>query len=120
MRPHQVPGAPSVTLTVTTAVSRRAVDLHKMFPIEEKRPEVYRLDVRLSDGARESVQFGADRQMPGEPRWMRTQVIGGSDVDGDGLREIFVSVGHGASTGFVSAFRWLNHDLEQLRLDGRP
>src|SRR3954447_23358394 len=63
----------------------RAVDLHKMFPIEEERTEVYRLDVRLADGARESVQFGADRSMPGEPTWMRTQVIGGSDVDGDGL-----------------------------------
>ena len=98
----------------------RVVDLHARSD-NETRPEMYRLDlVSTADGTRH-IRFGGDTPMPDTDASFGVHVIGGADLDGDGRREVFVQIGHGASTAFVSAFRVLdNGGLAQLTVDGSP
>ena len=80
----------------------------------------YRLEVRLSTGGEVSATFAGDPPDPGSAFYFNTHVIGGSDVNGDGRREVFVQVAHGASTAVVSPFRLVDARLVQISEGGSP
>lgn len=66
------------------------------------------------------MSFAGDPGFPDSAAGLQSHVVGGADLDGDGRREVFVQVGHGASTAFVSAFRLLDDAAVQLRIGRRP
>ena len=80
----------------------------------------YRLDVRLSSGGEVAAAFVGDPFDSGSPAWANAHVLGGSDLTGDGHREVFVQLAHGASTAVVSPFRLLDRRLVQMTAGGSP
>jgi hypothetical protein len=97
----------------------RVVDTHRLSG-DELRAERYRLDLRSSSLGLQTVDFGGDIEATDGSETDPNRVLGGADIDGDGSNEVFVQIGHGASTAFDAIFRVWHSRITRVTLDGQP
>ena len=113
--------APTATATPSaapTAVTRRRPALDGDVDGDGRKDAIRStatvLTVELSGGGRTvtaPIHAEAPRSAP---------VLGSTDVDRDGYAEVFVETAQGASTTFVTPYRFDGTTLRELQLDGGP
>ena len=115
--PSASPSAASPTPSATASASRRVPALDGDVDGDGKKDFVRTtaevLTVDLSGGGTVTAPIHAE-----SPR--SAPVLGYADVDRDGRSEVFVETNEGASTQFVTPYRYDGKVLHELQLDGGP
>ncbi len=110
--PSAVPSTPVPSIPVTKAAVDGDVDGDG--EVDAVRATADLLSVALSKSGR-TVTAPVHADSPAAP-----QVMGSTDVDRDGYAEVFVQTVQGASTTFLTPYRFDGTRLHEMQLDGSP